>query len=187
MRTSSRRKTLIAFGGKPESCQTPSASCFIPGSLPFVSMHDIAEFLRRHPPFDDVPEQALEELARSAEVEFFAAGATIFRQQDEPRKHVWIVRRGAVELIDQGRVLDLLGEGELFGHPSMLSGRPTVFETRAAEDTLCYRLPADAVVPLLARPAGLRYVARSLLARRDARGERWTRSHSATRRDTRQR
>ena len=128
-------------------------------------MHDIAEFLRRHAPFDDVADEAIEELARSAEVEFFAAGATIFRQRDEPRKHVWIVRRGAVELVDQGRVLDLLGEGELFGHPSMLSGLPTGFEASAAEDSLCYRLPAEAVVPLLARPAGLRYVARSLIAR----------------------
>ncbi len=32
MRTSSRRKTLIAFGGKRDSCQTPSASCFMRGN-----------------------------------------------------------------------------------------------------------------------------------------------------------
>ena len=79
--------------------------------------------------------------------------------------HVRVVRRGAVELVSDGRVLDVLGEGELFGHPSMLSGLPTGFEARAGEGTLCYRLPADAVVPLLTRPAGLRYVARSILAR----------------------
>jgi CBS domain-containing protein len=60
-------------------------------------------------------------------------------------------------------VLDLLGEGELFGHASMLSGLPTGFEARAAEDTLCYRLAADAAHELLAAPAGLRFVARSLL------------------------
>jgi CBS domain-containing protein len=47
----------------------------------------------------------------------------------------------------------------------MLSGLPTGFEARAGEDTLCYRLPADAVVPLLTRPSGLRYVARSILSR----------------------
>jgi CBS domain-containing protein len=129
-------------------------------------MHDIVEFLRRHAPFDDLPEEALEELARSVEVEFFPAGTTIIRQGESPMQHVRIVRRGTVELIDHGRVLDILGEGELFGHPSMLSGLPTGFEARAGEDTLCYRLPSDAVVvPLLARPAGLRYVARSLLHR----------------------
>ena len=62
-------------------------------------------------------------------------------------------------------MLDLLGEGELLGHPSMVSGTPTGFEARAHEDTLCYALAAEDVLPLLARPAGLRYLARSLLAR----------------------
>ncbi len=128
-------------------------------------MHDIVEFLRRHAPFDDLSERELEELAESAEVEFFAADTKIFRQQEAPMKHVRMIRRGAVKLLDRGRVLDVLGEGELFGHPSMLSGLPTGFEARAGEDTLCYRLPADTVVPLLARPAGVRYVARSLRAR----------------------
>jgi CBS domain-containing protein len=128
-------------------------------------MHDIAEFLHRHPPFEELDEEALDELAETVEVEYFPAGTTIFRQGEEPRQHARIVRRGAVELIDRGRVLDVLGEGELFGHPSMLSGLPTGFEARAGEDTLCYRLPAGKVVPLLTRPAGLRFVARSLLAR----------------------
>src|SRR5436190_8334016 len=128
-------------------------------------MHDIVEFLHRHAPFDDLADGALEGLARSAEVEFFPAGTTIFRQGEGPMDHVRVVRRGAVELVSDGRVLDVLGEGELFGHPSMLSGLPTGFEARAGEGTLCYRLPADAVVPLLTRPAGLRYVARSLLGR----------------------
>jgi CBS domain-containing protein len=128
-------------------------------------MHDVVEFLRRHAPFDDLDDDALETLASSVEVEFFPAGATIFRQGEGPMEHVRVVRRGVVELVADGRVLDTLGEGELFGHPSMLSGLPTGFEARAGEDTLVYRLPADAVVPLLARPAGLRFVARSLLDR----------------------
>jgi CBS domain-containing protein len=59
-------------------------------------------------------------------------------------------------------VLDLLGPGELFGHASMLSGLPTGFEARAGEDTLCYRIPAQVVRPLLARPDVLRFVARSI-------------------------
>ncbi len=80
-------------------------------------------------------------------------------------RQVWIVRSGAVELVDAGQVLDRLGEGELFGHPSMVSGLPTGFEARADDGALCYRLPAESVAPLLAQPAGLRYLARSLLSR----------------------
>jgi len=127
-------------------------------------MHDVVEFLQRHPPFEELTEDELDELGKSVEVEFFPAGDVIFRQGEEPMQHLRVVRRGAVELVDRGRVLDRLGEGELFGHPSMLSGQPTGFEARAGEDALCYRLPAEAVLPLLARPAGVRFVARSLLA-----------------------
>lgn len=136
-------------------------------------MHDIIEFLRHHPPFDDLDERELEELVETVEVEYFPAGTTILRQREEPMKYVRVVVRGAVELVDRGRVLDVLGEGDMFGHPSMLSGLPTGFEARAHEDVLCYRLPGDAVVPLLARPAGLRYVARSLLGRPKPEGSSW--------------
>ena len=73
-----------------------------------------------------------------------------------------MVRRGAVER-DRGQVLDCWVRVSSSGSSSQ--GATTGFEARAGEDTLCYRLPAERVVPLLARPAGLRYVARSLLAR----------------------
>ncbi|MEK6276519.1 MAG: putative nucleotidyltransferase substrate binding domain-containing protein [Actinomycetota bacterium] len=129
-------------------------------------MHDIAEFLKAHDPFSGLDEEALERLAERVEVEFFAAGTVIFKPGERPQTKVRVVRRGAVELVDRGRVVDLLGEGELFGHPSMLSGLPTGFEARAREDSLCYVLAARDVLPLLARPASLPYLARSLLSRR---------------------
>jgi CBS domain-containing protein len=45
----------------------------------------------------------------------------------------------------------------------MLSGLPAGFEARAAEDTLCYRIPADVAHGPLSAPAGVRFVVRSLL------------------------
>ena len=128
-------------------------------------MHDVVEFLHRHPPFDDLEESALEEISSSVEVEFFPSGETIFEKGEGPISHLRVIRRGAVELVDHGRVLDVLGEGEMFGHPSMLSGQPSGFGARAGEDSLCYRLPADSVIPLLGRPAGLQFVAKTLLDR----------------------
>ena len=125
-------------------------------------MHEIAEFLHKVPPFDTLGEDELAAVASAAEIEFHAANTTILHQGAGPPDHVWVVRRGAVELIDEGRVLDLLGEGEMFGHASVLAGRPTGFQVRAHEDTLCYRIPEQAIAPVLAQPAGLRYVARSL-------------------------
>jgi CBS domain-containing protein len=128
-------------------------------------MHDVAEFLKEHDPFGGLDRATLEGLSQRVEVEFFTAGTTIFKQGERSKIDVRIVRRGAVALVDHGRVLDLLGEGELFGHPTMLSGTPPGLEARAHEDSLCYVLAEEDVLPLLTRPEGLRYFARSLFAR----------------------
>src|SRR4029077_12627965 len=50
------------------------------------------------------------------------------------------------------------------GHGCMAPGLPPGFEPGAAEDTVCYRIPADVIRPLLARPDVLRFVARSIVA-----------------------
>jgi CBS domain-containing protein len=128
-------------------------------------MHDVAEFLSAHDPFAGLEEAELERLGRRTEVEFFAAGTTILPQGGEPPPRIRVVRRGAVALLDHGNPVDLLGEGELFGHPSVLSGHPARFEAQAHEDSLCYSLPAEDVVPLLGRRSSIRFLARSLLER----------------------
>jgi CBS domain-containing protein len=125
-------------------------------------MHDIAEFLRGHPPFDALDEDTLERVAASAEIEFHAAGTAILESADETSRFAYVVRRGAVELLIDGRLLDLLGEGEMFGFASLLEEAPLGFVARAAEDTLVYRIPADAIRPVLERPHAARFVARSM-------------------------
>ena len=115
-------------------------------------MHDIAEFLGGRDPFSGLDEEALEELATRTEVEFFPAGTTIIPQGKLSQGRIRVIRRGAVELVDHGTPVDLLGEGEMLGHPSVLSGLPARREARAKEDTLVYSLAADDVIPA-ARPA----------------------------------
>jgi CBS domain-containing protein len=62
-----------------------------------------------------------------------------------------VIHSGAVDITHLGRLLDLLGPGDLVGHTAMLSGLPPGFEARAAEDTLCYRIPVAVARPLLDR------------------------------------
>ena len=126
----------------------------------------IADFLGSRPPFDAVGAEDLARVAAVTEPEASPRGTTIFPQGAGPVEYLWMIRSGSVEVIHDGRVLDLLGPGELFGQASMISGLPTGFETRAAEDTVCYRIPADVVRPLLARPDVLRFVAQSIVAGR---------------------
>jgi CBS domain-containing protein len=140
-------------------------------AAPAGALSDVADFLRLYAPFDALSQADVELIAASAEVEFHLAGTTIFSQGAETVHYVRVVRSGAVELIHDGVVLDLLGVGELFGHSSMLSGLPTGFTARALEDTLCYRIGADVALPALARPESVVFVARSLLASPNVYGE----------------
>ena len=130
---------------------------------PSAAPGDVVEFLRAHPPFDALTPAEVEQVAASAEVEFFRAGSTIFSQGAQPVEHLRVVRTGAVEIVLNDRVLDMLGAGELFGHASMLSGLPLGFAARAQEDTLCYRIPEQVARAVLARPESVGFVARSLL------------------------
>jgi CBS domain-containing protein len=124
---------------------------------------DVVRFLRAHPPFDALDPDDVARVAADAERELLPAGTTIFAQGDEPVAHLRVIRSGAVEIVAGGKLLDLLGEGELFGQASMLSGFPAGFEARAVEDTVCYRIAAEVAEGLLSAPEGLRFVARSLL------------------------
>jgi CBS domain-containing protein len=133
----------------------------LPGPGPAAG---IADFLGSRPPFDAVGADDLTRIAAVTEAEVSPRGKTIFPQGAGPVEYLRMVRAGSVEIIHDGRILDLLGPGELFGQASMLSGLPTGFEARAAEDAVCYRIPADVVRPLLARPEVLRFVARSIVS-----------------------
>jgi CBS domain-containing protein len=124
---------------------------------------EVARFLREHPPFDALDPRDVARVASVAELESYPAGATIFLQGADTVAHLRVVRSGAVEIVAEGRVLDLLAEGEMFGHASMLSGLPTGFEARAVQPTTCYRVGMELAREVLAAPEGLRYVARSLL------------------------
>ena len=125
----------------------------------------VEAFLAGYPPFDSLAPEELERVARSVQIEFFPAGTTILQQAGEPARFLYVVRAGAVELLDEGRVLDLLSEGEAFGHPSLLSGLGPTFDVRAHEDTLCYLVEPEIAEKVIATPSGLAFLSASLLRR----------------------
>jgi CBS domain-containing protein len=124
---------------------------------------EAAGFLRAHPPFDTLDPGQVDQVAASAALESYPAGDTVFAQGADPVRYLRMVRDGAIEIVTDDQVLDVLGPGEVFGHASMLSGLPTGFAARAAEDSTCYRIDLDSAQALLSAPSGLRFVARSLL------------------------
>src|SRR4051812_23166157 len=129
---------------------------------PRLTMDDRAAFMHAHPPFDTLDNAALARVAEVAETRCYPAGATILGEATPAPAFAFVIRSGTVELVVDGRVLDLLGEGELLGYAAMLAQLPVGFTARAAEDAVLYRIPEATLRPVLERPAALRFVARAL-------------------------
>ena len=135
-------------------------------------MDEVESFLSGVAPFDSLEATDLEAAAAACRREVYPAGARILVQATGPSTCAWVVREGTVELADQGRVVDLLGEGEMFGHRSMITGDPVSLTVIAREETVCYRIPEAALRPVLARPSALRHLVVSVSGRYEMRARR---------------
>ena len=85
-------------------------------------MKEFVDFLGSQPPYDRLDRDDLDRLARALEVDLFAAGTTIVSENGPRLDHIYVVRTGAVEVLDRGRTVDVLTPGNSFGHISVLSG-----------------------------------------------------------------
>ena len=126
---------------------------------------DIAGFLGGYPPFDELEPERLSEVARTVEIEHFPAGAGILVKSGEPARALYVIRKGAVELLDDGRLIDLLGEGEVFGQFSLMAGQGPTLTVRSHEDTLCYLIKPSLADQILGSSAGLSFVIGSMRRR----------------------
>ncbi|MGZ5300281.1 MAG: DUF294 nucleotidyltransferase-like domain-containing protein [Actinomycetota bacterium] len=126
---------------------------------------DIPTFLQTYPPFDELDEERLEVVVQHTHIEFYAAGQVILQLGGEPSEFLYVLRTGAVELVDEEQVLDLLSEGEVFGHTSLLSGLSPVVSVRAHEDSICYLIERGAAEAVLGTHYGLAFLSSSLRRR----------------------
>ncbi len=116
-----------------------------------AGLSEIVRFLAQRAPFDALAVDELADVAAQAAIEFHLRGSVILSEDGGPVTFLRVIHSGAVDITHEGRLLDLLGPGDTFGHAAMLSGLPPGFEASAAEDTLCYRIPVAVARPLLDR------------------------------------
>ena len=107
-----------------------------------VEQLEIREHLRRHPPFSFLDEARLNQVSGSIEIAYFRAGSDIVKLGQEVTD-LYYIRQGSVEMFRRsGEFYNRLGEGDIFGQLSLISGRSARYPTRALEDTLIYFVPA---------------------------------------------
>jgi CBS domain-containing protein len=126
---------------------------------------DVRAFLADHPPFDTLSEAELDRVVESVQIEHFAPGTVILRQAGAPATHLFVVRRGEAEIVDDGRVIDEVGEGDVFGMWSLLGHVAPTATVRATEDTLCYLIDAGVANGVLRSGGGIAFVAGSVRRR----------------------
>lgn len=126
---------------------------------------DIPSFLRTYPPFDELDDERLRQVVEHTHIEFYGGGELILHAGGEPAGFLYVVRTGAVELIDEEQVLDLLSEGEVFGHTSLLSRMSPMVSVRANEDSICYLVDREVAEEILGTHSGLAFLSSTLRRR----------------------
>jgi CBS domain-containing protein len=117
--------------------------------------HRVADFLRRHPPFQYIAESEVLKLVQEGRVQFHEHGEIVFQQGQKRKRFVYVIQQGAVRLIQEtehGEVLrDVRGEGDLLGIGHFLGDQTHRYTARTETDVILYALPGDAFRTLVQR------------------------------------
>ena len=107
-----------------------------------VIRYRVADFLKRHPPFDALREEDLLELAGTGRVTYHQSEEYLYEKGPPKGAPVRVIQQGKVEIVEQDsageRVRDVLGEGDILG----LDSRP--YAARTASDGILYSIDAAA-------------------------------------------
>src|SRR5664279_764079 len=130
----------------------------------FVIRQRVADFLRKHTPFEVFSEEDLLELAGSGRVLFHESEEYIFHQGDAKGRFLWMIQQGKVELLDEAaegqHVRDVLGEGDLLGIERFAGEGSFLHSARTATDVMLYAISADMFEASMAKyPSVKRYIA----------------------------
>jgi CBS domain-containing protein len=124
-----------------------------------------AAFLARYEPFREFDDAERERIAAAMTTRRVPKGEAVLVEGGEVGKELYVISRGAFDLDHQGVTIGVLRRGKVFGHPTLITGEPPEFTTRAREDSAVYCIPPELGLEVLVRPEGVRFVARGLRAR----------------------
>ena len=92
-----------------------------------IELLEIRDHLQRFPPFDALPDESLDAIARQIEVAYFKAGSDILLYGAAIHE-LHYVRSGAVEIYRRnGALYNRLSEGDIFGQAGLLRSNKVRF------------------------------------------------------------
>ncbi|MBZ5689470.1 MAG: DUF294 nucleotidyltransferase-like domain-containing protein [Acidobacteriia bacterium] len=136
-----------------------------------VVSDNVVSFLRSIPPFQFLSLPELSKLTSQMTLDFFPKDTVILHAGHPASESLYVIQKGAVKLALRSQVgkqltLDMRSEGEIFGLLSILGKDLARLDVTAAEDTLCYCIPAEQMQHLISSNAEVaNYLLRTSLTR----------------------
>ena len=102
----------------------------------------VADFLTGFPPFSDLADEALLELARSGRVQFCEKGEILFDQGTTHGRYFYVINKGSVRLVrgEAQKLSDLRGPGDFVGAGAVLGEATHTDSALVDEDSILYAL-----------------------------------------------
>jgi CBS domain-containing protein len=112
-----------------------------------ADLKEVHDFIADTPPFDGLPEPAIQELLAKVTIRYLRSGVTL-PPPNVTDQRIYLVRTGALGVISpKGRLLDMLGEGDICSEFfNQKADRKLTVKTE--EDSLLYTLPCDDLVSI---------------------------------------
>ena len=105
----------------------------------------LVQLFERTLPFSSLPRETRSTLLEAALVEFYPASTMIVEKGADEQPFLYVVESGSVRLGHPatGRLVDMCGPGDVFGHWSIVRGEAVPYEARTIEPTTCALIPAE--------------------------------------------
>jgi CBS domain-containing protein len=107
----------------------------------------VADFLKKHPPFQAMDDGDLLELAARGRVRFHEANEYILWQGEPHKLHVFVIQQGTVSLWDEAdgstSLRDVRGAGDMLGIERFTDAPCCLHSARSASDVVIYSFPAS--------------------------------------------
>lgn len=108
-----------------------------------VELLEIKQFLAQYPPFHQLPDETLAEIALQTEISYVRKNMPVVAL-GEVISDLFMIRSGVIEIYRRnGALYNRLDEGAVFGQLALLSNSRVQFPATAIEDSLLYCIPVD--------------------------------------------
>lgn len=107
----------------------------------------IYDFLKNFPPFDVLEKEQLFKIASNVKVTYIEKDHFVFRQEENPHEHFYVVKDGAIGLyrgMDNEQILvDICDEGDIFGLRPLIQNDLYLMSAKANEESVLYAVSVE--------------------------------------------